>query len=106
MGTADTTSVVDADAPKNGWSSGKSWPFIVIFVAVLIITTGSLLLSLQQGRERRAYEDQQYQSLSDSEPKVTPCPGAESKCELSGTGWRADLYSAIGVQRNLRGFTP
>ena len=31
----------------------------------------------------------------------TPCPGRESDHELSGAGWRADLYSAFGVQRNL-----
>ena len=27
--------------------------------------------------------------------------GGESKCELSGAGWRADLYSAFGVQRKM-----
>ncbi len=27
--------------------------------------------------------------------------GGESKCELSGAGWRADLYSAFGVQRKI-----
>src|ERR1700754_120625 len=31
----------------------------------------------------------------------TTCPGEESKYELSSPGWRADLYSAFGIQRNL-----
>jgi hypothetical protein len=32
---------------------------------------------------------------------LTSCLGRESDCELSATGLRADLYSAVGVQRNL-----
>jgi hypothetical protein len=31
----------------------------------------------------------------------TSCPGRESSRELSGTGWRSDLYSRFGVERNL-----
>jgi hypothetical protein len=32
---------------------------------------------------------------------LTSSPRVESNRELSGAGWRADLYSAFGVQRNL-----
>ena len=35
-----------------------------------------------------------------------PARDRESHCELSDTGWRADLYSAFGVQRKSRGIYP
>jgi hypothetical protein len=35
------------------------------------------------------------------EGSLTSCPVGESQCEFSGPGWRADLYSTLGVRRIL-----
>ena len=58
---------------------GLSWTFLVVLLAVLLITLGSLVLSLQQGNQRRIYEDQQYHALSEFEPKGETTKSDEPK---------------------------
>ena len=56
-----------------------SGAFVVILVCVLIITVGSLVLSLWEGDQRRRYEDTQYHALADLEPKGETSKATESK---------------------------
>ena len=77
MGTSNTSPAAPT-VPSAGFR-GMSWTFLVILFTVLLITLGSLLLSLQQGKERRIYEDQQYHSLSELEPKGETTKSDEPK---------------------------
>ena len=77
MGTT-TTAVAPAGGGGNrGSSKGLSATFVVVLLAVLLITIGSLVLSLGEGDRRRAYEDQQYQEIQNSEPKGETSTDAE-----------------------------
>jgi hypothetical protein len=92
MGTSDASPVAAIGANQSGGLRGMSWTFLVILIAVLAITLGSLTLSLQQGTQRRIYEDQQYHALADLEPKGETSKVDEPK---SLTDRRATVKSEV-----------
>jgi hypothetical protein len=77
MGTTTTATAAAGGGGNGGSSKGLSATFVVVLLAVLLITIGSLVLSLREGDRRRAYEDQQYQEIQNSEPKGETSKDAE-----------------------------
>lgn len=83
---------------------GMSWTFLVVLLAVLLITLGSLLLSLRQGDQRRVYEDTQYRVLSEIEPKGETSKSDEPKSLTDRRATvKAEVESMQKTQDSLMG---
>ena len=77
MGPTTTAAEPAGGGGIGGSFRGLSATFVVVLLAVLLITIGSLVLSLREGDRRRVYEDQQYEEIQNSEPKGETSTDAE-----------------------------